>query len=126
MLLSTDKLLYCTILEFIHLEELKLYKNTFFFHKGKFFQFKVYFFYSEIVSSSFLFFYYHNIPFVSKEVFLTDEFYCSFFLNVLTQQKKKWATLCQFPILLRNYYYSIKFKDRDLLIHTLWPEIPTI
>lgn len=33
--------------------------------------------------------------------------------------RRKSEQLCQFPILLRNDYYSIKFKGRDLPVHTL-------
>jgi len=48
-------------------------------------------FFSFIQRLFLLFFFFddHNIPFVSKEAFLIDEFYCSFSLNSLTQQKKK-------------------------------------
>lgn len=56
MLLSTDKLLYCTILEFIHLEELKLYKNTFFFIKGNSFNSKSIFFIQRLSLLLFFFF----------------------------------------------------------------------
>jgi len=95
VLLTRDTLLSCTALEFIHLEQRKLYKIHFAgkywdsrILKGNSFNAKLFFFYSEIVSS-FFFFDDHNIPFVSKEAFLIDEFYCSFSLNSLTQQKKK-------------------------------------
>lgn len=49
-----------------------------------------------------------------------------FFLNVLTQQTKKRAMLCQLPILLMKYYCSIKFQGRDLPVHTLWPKTLTL
>lgn len=45
-------------------------------------------------------------------------------LMALLSERKKWAILCQFPILLGKYYYSTEFKGRDLPVHTIWPEIP--
>ena len=54
-----------------------------------------------------------------------DAFCCPFFLNGLTQQKKKknnWAAVFQFPSLLMTYYCPTKF----IKIYIIWSEIPTI